>query len=125
MTDLFVGIGDIFVDGLAEVIRELPRPPQRLDVLLRLVQDRMERHEVAGVYLLVERISSVNSFSQIMPCNFSVHIGMHTSYCWKGTRSSSNNPPTFAKLPPSSYSSNGKSMNRTASLKKLSNSLLK
>ena len=62
---LFVGIVDAPVDGFAEVVRELPRPPQRLDVLLRLVQDRVERHEVAGVYLLVKG-NRINSFSRIM-----------------------------------------------------------
>ena len=50
-SDLFVGIGDALVDGLAEVVRELPRPLECLDVLLGLVQDRVERHEVAGVHL--------------------------------------------------------------------------
>ena len=50
-SDLFVWVRDVLVDGLAEVVRELPRPLERLDVLLRLVQDRVERHEVAGVHL--------------------------------------------------------------------------
>ena len=50
-SDLFVGVRDALVDCLAEVVGELPRPLERLDVLLGLVQDRVERHEVAGVYL--------------------------------------------------------------------------
>ena len=55
IADLLVGVGDVPVDGLVEVVGELPRPLERLDVLLRLVQDRVERHEVAGVHLLIER----------------------------------------------------------------------
>ena len=61
-SDLFLWVLDVRVDGLAEVLRELPRPLERLDVLLRSVQDGVERHEVAGVHLGVEGTATSHYF---------------------------------------------------------------